>query len=290
MMLRRSLLGLSSGKGQLGLRSFCASRSGPSGDGLIKIRKGCNGITHLVLNRHEGRNSLSKAMLAEFNDAVKDIGADPKTNVLIISSAVPKVFCAGADLKERALMPEDQIENFVEGLRNSFTAVEALPMPTIAAIDGAALGGGLELALACDIRVASDISTIGLPETALAIIPGAGGTQRLPRLLGVAKAKELIFLARRMDGMEAKAIGLITECTNQGAVMEKAEELAVAMNACGPLALRMAKKAIHVGMQADINAGLDVEKACYAQVIPTEDRTEGLAAFKERRKPVYKGR
>lgn len=291
-MLSRIPSLLHGGKRQV--RAFTASTLSRSAeqDNLINVRKEDNGITHLILNRHEGKNSLSKAMLAEFNAAVKDIGQDPKTNVLIISSSVPRVFCAGADLKERALMPEDQIGDFVEGLRNSFTAVEDLPMPTIAAIDGAALGGGLELALACDIRVASETSTIGLPEAALAIIPGAGGTQRLPRLIGIAKAKELIFLAKRLKGAEAKEIGLLTECVpaEPGAVLAKAMELAEIVNSCGPLGLRMAKKALHDGMQVDIASGLLIEKACYAQVIPTEDRIEGLQAFREKRKPNYKGR
>ena len=157
-----------------------------------------NGIRHIILNRDEGKNSLSKAMLAELNETVAKVSSDKSARVVIISSNVSKVFCAGADLKERATMPENQIAGFVAQLRDSFQAVANIPVPVIAAIDGAALGGGLELALACDLRVASETSTLGLPETALAIIPGAGGTQRLPRLLGLGKAKELVFLAKRL--------------------------------------------------------------------------------------------
>ena len=137
-------------------------------------------------------------MLAELNETVAKVSSDKSARVVIISSNVSKVFCAGADLKERATMPENQIAGFVAQLRDSFQAVANIPVPVIAAIDGAALGGGLELALACDLRVASETSTLGLPETALAIIPGAGGTQRLPRLLGLGKAKELVFLAKRL--------------------------------------------------------------------------------------------
>ncbi len=193
-------------------------------------------------------------------------------------------------------MPESQIADFVAQLRDSFQAVANIPVPVIAAIDGAALGGGLELALACDLRVASENSILGLPETALAIIPGAGGTQRLPRLLGAAKAKELIFLAKRMNGLEAKNIGLVTEyvsaaavAASPGAVLAKAKEMAEVMCTHGPVGMRMAKRAIDQGMRGDLAHGLSEEKAAYAHTVPTKDRVEGLQAFKEKRKPVYIG-
>lgn len=259
--------------------------------GLVEIQKGQNdGVRNIILNRSEGKNSLSTAMLEEFNDAVQKVTNDAAARVVIISSSVPRVFCAGADLKERAQMREEQIPEFVAKLRDSFHAVSTIPVPVIAAIDGAALGGGLELALACDLRVASETSIIGLPETALAIIPGAGGTQRLPRLLGVAKAKELIFLAKRMNGKEAKELGLVTEVTESGeAVMNKANELAEKMCTHGPIGMRMAKRAIDEGQRGDLMHGLQVEKESYAVTVPTKDRVEGLLAFKEKRKPIYIG-
>ncbi|XP_061232677.1 methylglutaconyl-CoA hydratase, mitochondrial-like [Neopsephotus bourkii] len=168
-----------------------------------------------------------------------------------------------------------------------------LPVPTIAAIDGAALGGGLELALACDIRVAASSAKMGLVETKLAIIPGAGGTQRLPRTIGVSLAKELIFSARIVDGEEAKSIGLISHVVEQNeagdAAYRRALALAKEFLPQGPVAMRVAKLAINQGMEVDLVTGLAIEEACYAQTIPTKDRIEGLLAFKEKRPPRYKG-
>ena len=187
-------------------------------------------------------------------------------------------------------MAESEIPNFVEQLRNAFTAVDDLPMPVIAAIEGAALGGGLELALACDLRICSHSSTLGLPETALAIIPGAGGTQRLPRALGLQKAKELVYTAARMKGPEAQEIGLVMESVPDGTARDRAVEIAQKINAGGPVALRMAKQAINKGIQGTLKQGLEVEKTCYAKVVPTQDRVEGLLAFAEKRKPVYTGK
>ncbi|XP_047557168.1 methylglutaconyl-CoA hydratase, mitochondrial isoform X7 [Lutra lutra] len=168
-----------------------------------------------------------------------------------------------------------------------------LPVPTIAAIDGLALGGGLELALACDIRVAASSAKMGLVETKLAIIPGGGGTQRLPRAIGVSLAKELIFSARVLDGQEAKAVGLISHVLEQNpegdAAYRKALDLAREFLPQGPVAMRVAKLAINQGMEVDLVTGLAIEEACYAQTIPTKDRLEGLLAFKEKRSPRYKG-
>ncbi|KAM7092128.1 methylglutaconyl-CoA hydratase, mitochondrial isoform 5-T6 [Molossus nigricans] len=168
-----------------------------------------------------------------------------------------------------------------------------LPVPTIAAIDGLALGGGLELALACDIRVAASSAKMGLVETKLAIIPGGGGTQRLPRIIGTSLAKELIFSARVLDGQEAKAVGLISHVLEQNAegdaAYRKALDLAREFLPQGPVAMRVAKLAINQGMEVDLITGLAIEEACYAQTIPTKDRLEGLLAFKEKRSPRYRG-
>jgi methylglutaconyl-CoA hydratase len=178
---------------------------------------------------------------------------------------------------------------FVHGLRAAFTEVEDLPMPVIAALEGAALGGGLELALACDFRVVGAEARLGLPETGLAIIPGAGGTQRLPRLIGKARAKELIFTGRRIGAQEAERLGLAEYTVGAGLALEKARALAREILPNGPIALRMAKQAVNRGVEVDRETGLALEQACYAQVIPTKDRLEGLQAFREKRKPVYRG-
>lgn len=171
--------------------------------------------------------------------------------------------------------------------------IHHLRVPVIAALDGTALGGGLEMSLACDLRVAADTAKLGLVETKLAIIPGAGGTQRLPRLINPAIAKELIFTGRVVDGSSAHKLGIVNhvvpQSTNGDAAYVKALQLAREILPNGPVAVEMAKKAINRGCQLDLNSGMGVEEACYAQVIPTKDRVEGLKAFKEKRKPEYTG-
>lgn len=218
---------------------------------------------------------------------------DKNVRCLIIRSEHPGIFCAGADLKERAQMPVEEVGPFVAGLRATLIDFMNLPMPTIAALDGVALGGGLELALSCDIRIAADSAKMGLTETKLAIIPGGGGTQNLPRLIGEAKAKELIFTARAIDGKEAASLGVVNHAVPQNeagdAAYLRSLELAKEIIPQGPIALRVAKTAISKGSQVDLNTGLAIEQACYAQVIPTKDRIEGLKAFKEKRPPQYKG-
>jgi methylglutaconyl-CoA hydratase len=250
-------------------------------------------ITHIKLNRHNGKNSFSRQMVADFCSTLGEVQRSAmakECNVVIVSSTVPKVFCAGADLKERSSMPDEQVPAFVDTLRNAFGLLEELPVPTIAAIEGAALGGGLELALCCDFRIASKAALLGLPETALAILPGAGGTQRLPRLIGPCRAKEIIFLAMRLSADEAYKYGVVNETVDAGQALPRAVELANVMAAHGPLALRLAKRAIDQGLQLPtLKDGLMVEKECYAQIVPTADRREGLRAFVEKRKPVYRG-
>nr|XP_021143666.1 methylglutaconyl-CoA hydratase, mitochondrial isoform X2 [Columba livia] len=190
-------------------------------------------------------------------------------------------------------MHSSEVSSFVSKARATINEMANLPVPTIAAIDGAALGGGLELALACDIRVAASSAKMGLVETKLAIIPGAGGTQRLPRTIGVSLAKELIFSARIVDGKEAKSIGLISHVVEQNEAGDAAYRRALALAReflpQGPVAMRVAKLAINQGMEVDLVTGLAIEEACYAQTIPTKDRIEGLLAFKEKRPPRYKG-
>jgi methylglutaconyl-CoA hydratase len=247
------------------------------------------GIVLLGLDRPAAKNALGRELLREFREALATLRFDPTVRVVILHSLVPGVFCAGADLKERAEMAPPDVAAFVHGLRAAFTEVEDLPMPVLAAIEGAALGGGLELALACDLRVAGGDARLGLPETSLAIIPGAGGTQRLPRLIGKARAKELIFTGRRLSAGEAERLGLVEYGVGAGLALEKARALAREILPNGPIALRMAKQAVNRGVEVDRETGMAIEQACYAQVIPTQDRLEGLQAFREKRKPVYKG-
>jgi methylglutaconyl-CoA hydratase len=247
------------------------------------------GIVLVALDRPAARNALGRQLLAEFRAALATLAKDSSARVLIVHSLVPGVFCAGADLKERAGMSPEEAATFVQGIRAAFTELERLPMPVIAALEGAAFGGGLELALAADLRVAGADATMGLVETALAIIPGGGGTQRLPRLIGVSKAKELIFTARRIGAEEGNRLGLLDRLVPARQALAAALVLAREILPNGPVALRLAKKAVNQGLDLDLASGLALEEACYAQVIPTRDRLEGLAAFRDKRKPEYRG-
>ncbi|MBP1771712.1 MAG: hypothetical protein H6P99_875 [Holophagaceae bacterium] len=247
------------------------------------------GIILLGLDRPAAKNALGRQLMAEFRQAMAGLRSDAEARVVVVHSLVSGVFCAGADLKERAGMSPAEAAAFVDGLRGAFTELEDLPLPVIAAIEGAAFGGGLELALCADLRVAGAEARLGLVETALAIIPGAGGTQRLPRLIGASRAKELIFTARRLQAEEAGRLGVLDRVVPAGQALQSALALAREILPNGPVAIRMAKLAVNGGLSMDLAAGLSFEKACYGQVIPTADRLEGLAAFREKRPPKYRG-
>jgi len=251
------------------------------------------GIVVLGINRPKAMNALSKNLvtsLAQARDAVK---FDKDVRVVILRSHAKGAFCAGADLKERVKMTPAEVGPFVSKGREVIGCWENLPMPVIAAIDGVALGGGLEMALACDLRVVSDNARVGLTETKLAIIPGGGGTQRLPRIVGPAIAKELIYTARILNGQEAHRLGVANHCVPQtetgDAAYQKALKLAQEILPNGPVGVKMAKNAINKGVEVDLSTGLSIEEMCYAQVIPTKDRIEALNAFREKRKANFKG-
>ncbi|WP_379968323.1 enoyl-CoA hydratase [Ectobacillus sp. sgz5001026] len=246
-------------------------------------------IVTIILNRPKQANALSLSLLEELQEVWNQIRENTDIRVVIITGAGEKAFCAGADLKERMGMNEAEVRQAVTLIRETINQLEQLPQPVIAAINGTALGGGTELCLACDIRVAAETATLGLTETSLAIIPGAGGTQRLPRLVGLGRAKELIYTARRITGVEAKEYGLVEFTANKEDLLTKAYEIAALIAQNGPLAVKAAKLAISKGMQVDIQSGLQVEIEAYETIIPTKDRLEGLQAFGEKRKPIYKG-
>lgn len=258
-------------------------------DNLLLIDR-TDQIAVLTLNRPKVMNSFNFDMLRALRDAVEALRFDPDIRVLIITGSGDRAFCAGADLKERATLSPVQVKEFIFTIRNLFTAIEQLPKPVIAAVNGIALGGGTELALACDVRIASVGATMGLTETRLAIIPGAGGTQRLPRLVGKGKAKELIFTGRRVDAAEALAMGLVNEVCEPEDLLDVCKKMAAMICETGPIAVEQAKYAINYGMETDLATGLAIESNAYWVTIPTEDRLEGLAAFREKRKPVYKGK
>jgi len=249
-----------------------------------------DGIAILTLNRAEVMNSFNFALLHALKEQIEALKFNTSIRVIIITGSGPKAFCAGADLKERTTYSESQVKTFIFTIRNLFTSIELLNKPVIAAINGVALGGGTELALACDIRIASMNALMGLTETRLAIIPGAGGTQRLPRLIGRGKAKELIFTGRRVDAQEALQIGLVNQICEQASLLDECLKMAAMICEAGPIAIEQAKYAINYGLETDLHTGLGIESNAYWLTIPTEDRLEGLAAFQEKRKPVYKGR
>jgi len=248
------------------------------------------GVVVLTLNRPEVMNSFNFALLNALKKQIDTIRIDKNVRVVIITGSGQKAFCAGADLKERAGLSEPQVKAFIFTIRNLFTSIEHLNKPVIAALNGAALGGGTELCLACDIRIAAMNATMGLTETRLAIIPGAGGTQRLPRLIGRGKAKELIFTGRRVDAQEALQIGLVNQVCEKEELLDECRKMASMICEAGPVAIEQAKYAINYGLETDLHTGLGIESNAYWATIPTEDRLEGLAAFQEKRKPVYKGR
>lgn len=248
-----------------------------------------NGIVLMTLNRPEAANALSIKMLEELRDAVVACKFDRSVRCIVVTGAGEKAFCAGADLKERAGMDMNQVRRTVALIRECINALEALPQPVIAAVNGAAFGGGAELALACDIRIASETASFALTETSLGIIPGAGGTQRLPRLIGKGRAKELIFTARKIGAEEARSMGLVEYVTLPESLLDTALEIAGRIVRNAPVAVAQAKFAIDKGFDADLGTGLAIEHNAYEVTIPTKDRLEGLEAFKNKRPPIFKG-
>ncbi len=246
-------------------------------------------IAVVRLNRPEVLNALSFDLLGELRAAIDALAADRAVRAVVLAGAGEKAFCAGADLKARGSFPPEKVRAYVDRFRSTFTAVAELPAPTVAAIQGFCLGGGLELAIACDLRIADPRAVLGLPETSIAILPGAGGTQRLPRLIGKAFAKELILTARRIPAAEAHRMGLVNEIAPEGRALERAREVASEIAANGPVGVRAAKQAIDLGTEMPLAAGLVLEGRCYEETIPTKDRLEALAAFREKRKPVFRG-
>ncbi len=248
-----------------------------------------NGVVQLTLNRPAVMNAFNFEMLRALAGAVEALRFRSDVRVVVITGTGEKAFCAGADLKERAGLSPVQVKEFIFTIRSLFTTIEDLNKPVIAAVNGIALGGGTELALACDIRLAAANASMGLTETRLAIIPGAGGTQRLPRLVGRGKAKELIFTGKRVSADEALSIGLVNQVCAPEALLEACAAMAAEICETGPIAIEQAKYAINQGLETDLHTGLAIESNAYWLTIPTKDRLEGLAAFREKRKPVYKG-
>lgn len=247
-------------------------------------------VAIITLNRPDAMNAFNFDMLRELGQVVDALRINPDIRLVIFRGAGGRAFSVGADLKERKTLTTEQVKRNLFKIGEVFTTIENLPQPTIAMMDGFAFGGGMELALACDFRIASRKSLMGLTETGLAIIPGAGGTQRLPRLIGESKALELILTARKLTADEAFQYGILTKVTEDTELVDQTEAFALSILANGPIALQQAKFAIKNGMNADLQTGLQIERKAYELTIPTEDRIEALLAFGEKRKPNFKGK
>lgn len=248
-----------------------------------------NHVATITLNRPEASNAVSKEMLSSFLKHLQEVSMNNSFRVLFIVGAGEKVFCAGADLKERAGMTEKEVIQFLDLFKYTCNYLESLLIPTIAILNGDAYGGGLEIALCCDMRLMANEAKIGLTETKLGIIPGAGGTQRLSRLIGISRAMELIFTARRIDSLKAFELGIVNIKIDRVELSSLKQSYAEEISSSAPIAVRMAKKAIKNGIGQDMNLALDIERACYLQTLKTKDRDEALAAFKEKRKPNFIG-
>jgi len=259
----------------------------------------CGSIRILSLNRPAARNAISRQLLTELTHQINSIhaeGENGSTRALIITSEVDSSFCAGADLKERKGMTQEETQNFLTNLRGTFTSISQLPIPTISALAAPAFGGGLELALTTHLRIFASTTTVALPETRLAILPGAGGTYRLPAVIGQSRARDLILTGRRVGAAEAYFLGLCDrlvevtpeEAGQEGAARKKTlqEAVRLAREICegGPIAIRAALAAVE-----GCALGEKAENAAYDIVVKTKDRDEALAAFREKRKPVFKG-
>ena len=249
------------------------------------------GLAIVVLDRPERMNAMSRAMLDELGRIGDELTRDDGVRAVVITGAGNQAFCAGADLKERRAMSEDEVREHLRIQRDRLAWLEPFPSPVVAAINGVALGGGLELAMMCDLRVAAEHAIVGLPETSLGIIPGAGGTQRLPHLIGEARAKELILLGRRISAAHALAVGLVNRVSRPGAnVLDDTIEWIRPIVEGAPLAQRAALAAIDSSRILSLEAGLDAEASLYDTCLESEDRREALAAFADKRKPVFKGK
>jgi enoyl-CoA hydratase/carnithine racemase len=239
------------------------------------------GVAHVVLNRPEKRNAIDRAMIDDLHRAMDALETDETVRVAILSGAGGKAFAAGADiaqLRERKAAQALQIIN-----ARLFQRVEDLPCPTIAAITGYALGGGCELAMACDLRVAGMSAKLGQPEVALGIIPAAGGTQRLPRLVGLGRARDIIFTGRIVEAAEAERIGLVNRLVADENVLEAAEELAAQIARQGGLAVRLAKLALNTSSRTGHQTGALVEQLAQAVLFESQDKLDRMGAFLERK-------
>lgn len=248
------------------------------------------GVYVLTLNRPESLNALNTQMGVELINCLNQLKGNKDIRVLVLTASGEKGFCVGADLKERNGMTNDQWKHQHDIFENAYKMLREFPYPVIAAINGYALGGGMELTLSCDLRIASDHAKMGLPEVTIGIIPGVGGTQLLPRTIPVGLAKEFLLRGNHINSQRAKELGLVNEVTPSQELLNKTLEVARDIGKNSPLALKSIKQAINNGLQTDINTALTIELDQYYKCANSEDRLEGIMAFNEKRQPVWQGK
>lgn len=245
-------------------------------------------LAFITINRPDVRNALNKYTLDEITAALEHIREDEEIGCVIFTGSGEKSFAAGADIAQ--LEKKSSLDALTpNGMQEVYDKIESFEKPTIAMVNGFALGGGCELAMSCDIRIASKNAKFGLPELNLSIIPGAGGTQRLARLIGKGKAMEWILSGKIVSPEEAYQFGLISEIAEPEELLSKTEEWAKSLLSKGPLAARLAKLSVNLGYETDLKTGLAIEKLSQAVLFDSEDKTEGTKAFLEKRKPAFKG-
>jgi enoyl-CoA hydratase len=248
-----------------------------------------DGVATVTIHRPEKRNALNAQVRRELVDALDALAADPDVRVVILTGAGDRAFVAGADIGEFAERSPLEQRAAMEG-RRVFEVLADHPKPTIAALNGYALGGGCELALACDLRIAARSARLGQPEVALGLLPGGGGTQRLPRLVGLGRAMRMILTGDLMDAEEAARIGLVDEVVDDDALAERARAVATRIAAHSPVAIKLIKQAVRAAAELPLSAGLALERELFITAFASEDRAEGVAAFLEKRTPAFRGR
>ncbi|KNX37780.1 enoyl-CoA hydratase/isomerase family protein [Luteipulveratus halotolerans] len=261
-----------------------------STDTLVQVRRHGEHVAELVLDRPDALNAISTEVARQLGRATADLAADDTVRCVVVSSSSPKAFCVGADLKERNGFTDADLVAQRPVTRAAYTGVLDLPMPVVAAVEGFALGGGLEIALSCDLIVCGEKAVVGLPEVSVGVIPGGGGTQLLTRRVGWSRAARMIFSAARLHAGDAHSVGVVDEVVAAGEARSYALEWAAAVAANSPVGLRNAKRAMRLGHDVSLDAGLEIEDACWRATAFSGDRAEGVRAFAEKRAPQWPGR